>query len=187
MTFQKFALAVPVLLSLSLPLAQARGKANFGGPADDSRQTLKDMRISALAVENEAAELTGIIAQPQSSPESTLSRLIVLKDEVNKMGKELSRLEAERQALPDWEQRAVDKTLPLLQATAANTQGVIEFYNDNRSHLWTAAGRGYADRIYDESKQIAATLHDYLKYDKLSRQEHRLSQDLAASTSELGL
>lgn len=96
-------------------------------------------------------------------------------------------LEAGRQALPDWGQKAIERALPLLPATAANTQGAIEYYNENRTHLGTDASRGYADRIYQETKQVATVLANYLKYDKLSRQEQRLNEETSARGRTLGL
>ena len=188
MTMKKLAVALPILATLSFPLAHAAGTTSHSiTVGDEAKRTLQEIQTSAVAVEDEADELRMIILRPESNPESSLFRLIFLKDEVNKMGKELSGLEAERQSLADWEQRAVDNTLPLLQATAADTQSAIEYYNANRSHLWMESSDGSADRIYEESKQIATTLRNYLKYDKLRNQEQRLNRDLVAPGGEAGL
>jgi hypothetical protein len=178
-------MALLVLATFLFP--RARAAAKTGSQADEAKQTLSEIRASAVAVENEADELRMTIARPDASPESSLSRLMMLKDEVNRMGKEFSTLEAERQSLPEWEQQALDKTLPLLQATAAHTEGAIEYYNENRSHMWTDAGRGYTDRIYDESKQIATTLQNYLRYEKALSKEQRLNREVSSRGSELGL
>ena len=180
MTIKRLYIGLPIL-ALSFPLARAAGASSHKiAVADEAKQTLKQLQDSAVAVEEEADELRMMIARPESALESSLSRLIFLKEQVNKMGKEMSSLEAERQSLADWEQRAVDNTLPLLQATAAATQSAIEFYNANRAHLWMEVSDGSADRIYEESKQIATTLGNYLKYDKLHNQEQRLNRELVA-------
>jgi hypothetical protein len=91
-----------------------------------------------------------------------------MKDEVNRMGRELTVLEAERDALPTWEQQAVDDTLPLLKDAAENTSSAIQYFNEGRTHLWTPAYRDYANRVYEDSRQITKSLKSDLKYGKVS-------------------
>ena len=184
----KFAMGVSLLAALAVPLAQAAAKTTRSATlADESKQTLQQIRASAVAVENEADQIRMMIARPGFSPESSLSQLLAVKDKVNRMGKEIHSLEAERGSLPVWEQRAIGQTLPLLQATAADTQGAIEYFNDNRSLLWTGTSRGYADRIYNQSSRIATTLRDYFKYDRLREREQRLQREINATGAELGM
>jgi len=181
----KLAIGLPILATLSFPLAYATGTMSHTISVDEAKRTLKKLQVSAAVMEEEADELRAIISSPESDPESSLFRLILIKEQVNRMGKELNSLETGRQSLTDWEQRAVDHALPLLQATAAATQSAIEYYNANRAHLWTEPSRdGSADRIYEESKQLATTLRNYLKSDKLHNQEQRLNHDLATPGGE---
>jgi len=123
-----------------------------------------------------------MIANSKSSPDSHLAKLTALKGEVNRMGQEITSLMAERESLPPWEQPAVDKALPLLQATAANTESAIEYFNENRDRLWTEAYRDYADRVWRDSEQIAKTLKNYLKYDTLRDQEVRVEERIWADS-----
>jgi hypothetical protein len=132
-------------------------------------------------VADEADQLR-MIANSKSSPDSHLAKLTALKGEVNRMGQEITSLMAERESLPPWEQPAVDKALPLLQATAANTESAIEYFNENRDRLWTEAYRDYADRVWRDSEQIAKTLKNYLKYDTLRDQEVRVEERIWADS-----
>jgi hypothetical protein len=132
-------------------------------------------------VADEADQLR-MIANSKSSPDSHLAKLTALKGEVNRMGQEITSLIAERESLPPWEQPAVDKALPLLQATAANTESAIEYFNENRDRLWTEAYRDYADRVWRDSEQIAKTLKNYLKYDTLRDQEVRVEERIWADS-----
>lgn len=128
------------------------------------------------------ADQLRMIANSKSSPDSHLAKLTALKGEVNRMGQEITSLMAERESLPPWEQPAVDKALPLLQATAANTESAIEYFNENRDRLWTEAYRDYADRVWRDSEQIAKTLKNYLKYDTLRDQEVRVEERIWADS-----
>jgi hypothetical protein len=168
-----------------LPLAQAAVKMPGCITVADlaketlAKKTLKQIQASAAAVANEPDQLR-MIANPKSNPDSHLAKLTALKGEVNRMGQEISSLEAERESLAPWEQLAVDEALPLLQATAANTESAIEFFNENRDRLWTEAYRDYAVRVSQDSEQIAKTLKNYLKYDKLRYQEVQVEQRILA-------
>ena len=100
-----------------------------------------------------------------------LDKLTALKGEVNRMSQEISSLRAQRESLSPWEQQALDEVLPLLQATAANTESAIEYFNENRDRLWTETYRDYADRVWKDSDQMAKILRNYLKSDRLLDQE----------------
>jgi hypothetical protein len=89
---------------------------------------------------------------------------------------------AERESLAPWEQQAVETVLPLLQAATANTASAIEYFRETRGRLWTAAYRDCADRVWQDSEQIAKILKDYLKYDKLRAQEIRLEERIWAES-----
>jgi hypothetical protein len=188
MTSRTLPLLTPLLIALLIPPANASGKSSDTlAAADSARQSLLKIEKLAVAVENGADELRGARAASGASPESSLARLLTMKDEVNQVGDELKILEAERSSLPGWEQKALDRVFPLLQLTAANIQGAIEYLDTNRTHLWSAMSGTYADRIYNESKQVAATLQGYLKYESLRKQEQQLQHELNATRAELGL
>jgi hypothetical protein len=94
------------------------------------------------------------------------------------MGKEFRTLDAEREALPSWEQQVVTETLPLLKDTAANTDSAIQYLNDNRPYLWGETYRGYAERIWQDSEQMVKTLRTHLQLAKLHDKEQHLDNSL---------
>lgn len=161
-----------IVIALSLSVAQvATPKSRSITVPEEARQTLKEIRMTSIGAEEEADQLRLCIENTTMSPDSHLTRLLALKDEVNKMGQDISRLETERESLAPWERQAVDKILPLLKETAASTESAIEYFNDNRSHLWTPVYRSYADRIWSDTERVDKTLKDYLKYAKAYDQE----------------
>ena len=176
MTRMSFSIASALLIASSLSMAQAAGAKSNSATA--AKETLKDIEESALAATDEAEHLEQFIANPAFSPESHLDKLMALKEEVNKMGREAGTLEAERDSLAPWEQQALDKTMPLLKEAAANTTNAIEYFNENKSHLWADNYHEYASHILRDSEQIAKTLKDYLKYAKAHDQERQLEQSL---------
>jgi hypothetical protein len=118
-------------IGLTLDLAK---NAKSEWIASMAKKTLRQVEVSAAVVANQANQLE-MIAGPESSPESHLAKLAVLKDEVNRMGQEMSSISGDRESLPPWEQQAIGKVLPLLRATAANTENAIVYFNENKNSL----------------------------------------------------
>jgi hypothetical protein len=185
MTMKSISTASAMLITLSLSVAQAVVRVPTSISVADlaketlAKKTLQQVQASASAVATQADQL-GMISDSKASSDSHLAKLTVLKAEVNRMGQEMSNLEAERESLVPWEQQAVDKVLRLLQATAANTDNAIAYFNENRHSLWTEAYRDYAHSVRQDSAQISKTLKDYLKYDKLREQEVRAEERIWA-------
>jgi hypothetical protein len=176
-----------MLITMSLPLAQAGVKMPGTITVADlaretlAKKTLTQVQGSAAAVADEADQLR-MIANSESSPDSHLEKLTALKGGVNRMGQEISSLKAERESLAPWEQQAVDEVLPLLQATAANTESAIEYFNENRDRLRTKAYHDYADCVWQDSEQIAMTLRRYLKYEKLCDHDVQVEERIRADS-----
>ena len=178
MTKKSLSIASALLIASSLSMAQFASAKSDNATA--AKETLKDIEETALAATDEAEHLEQFIENPAYSPESHLYKLMTLREEVNRMGRDVGSLQAERDSLAPWEQQALDKTLPLLKETAANTKNAIEYFNENRSHLWADNYHEYASHIWRDSEQIAKTLKDYLKYAKAHDQERQLEQSLGA-------
>jgi hypothetical protein len=175
-TNKSISITSAMLITLSLPLAHTGvgmpGTITVADLAKETlaRKTLKRAQASAAAAADEADQLRRI-ANSMSSPDSHLDKLTALKAEVNRMGHEIDILRAERESLAPWEEQAVDEVLPLLHATAANTESAIGYFNGNRNRLWTETYRDYADRVWKDSDQMAKILKNYLKSDRLSEQQ----------------
>ncbi len=176
-----------MLITLSLPLAQAAIRMPTAITVDDlaketlTKKALKQVQASATLLANEADQLR-MITNAKCSPDLQLAQLTALKNEVNRMGREIGSITVERESLAPWEQRAVNQVEPLLQATAANTESAIKYFSENRDRLWTEAYRDYADRVWQDSEQIAKILKNFLKYDKLRDQEVQLEKRIWADS-----
>jgi hypothetical protein len=187
MTTKNIFITAAMLITLSLPLAQAGvgvpGTITVAELARETaaKKTLTRAQASARAVADEADQLRRI-ANPMFSPDSHRGTLAALKGKVNRMGQEISSLRVERESLAPWEQQAIDKILPLLQSTAENTESAIQYFNEHGDRLWMKTYRDYADRIRQGSDEIAKILKNYLKYDELRDQEVYVEERLRAAS-----
>jgi hypothetical protein len=165
-------LCLGLLIAVSLPVARAASREN------QAKEILKELQLSAATVAGQTDELSLSIRDGNWSPETQAYRLETVKEEVNQMGREMSKLEQERGTLRLWEQQAIDRSLPLLQEIAANTESAITYFNANKSHLWAETYRGYVEDVRQDSEQISKTVKGYLKYAKLEDQKQRLQENL---------
>ncbi|MGO8814242.1 MAG: hypothetical protein ACLQVG_06175 [Terriglobia bacterium] len=176
MTNESIFIIAAMSINLSLPPADAGGGMPGTITVADSvketlaKKTLQRAQASAAAAAGEADQLRRV-SNSMCSPDWHVEKLTALKGEVNRMSREMSNLRAQRDSLSPWEQHALDEVLPLLQATAVNTESAIEYFNENRDHLWMETYRDYTDRVWKDSDQMARILRNYLKSDRLLDQE----------------
>ncbi len=162
MTRNSFALAATFLATLTIGVVPGVAGSK-SGPED----TLKDIRSLAVSAANDADRLDMKIQDPQSTADSQMSYLDSLKEEVNRMGRDITKLEAERDGLSQREQQAVDRILPLIQEAALDTTKTIAYVNDNRTHLVGPGERVFTHSLEKENSRIAATVKLYLDSEAL--------------------
>lgn len=148
--------------------------------AKSAKAMLSDIRGLAKAASEHADILEAMDRNAKVQPDSHLAQLNAIKEEINKMGADAAALEAERDYLPSWQKQAVDGVMPALRDAAAKTSDAIGYFNDNRQHLWTAEDTAFAHGIFTDTKQIASTLANFLKYEHVREQESRLATKLPA-------
>src|SRR5262245_26400419 len=110
--------AALIAAGISVGSAEARMHHN----TEDARQILREIELNAGDVEDQADQLIHVSENLNLSPNSHLERLDAMKKDVNRMGSEMSVLEAERDTLPLWEQTAIDEMQPVLKDAAQNTE-----------------------------------------------------------------
>src|SRR5205823_6556467 len=173
MNAKTFSITSALTIAMCLSTAQ--------GGVKEAKETLKDIQESAAMAGDQAADLMTFSENSTVSSDSHLSRLMALKDELNRAGQELRTLQAERVSLEPWERQALDKTVPLLADAAANTQKAIEYFNDNKPELWRPDYGVYVERIRRDSVDAARELKTYLSYAQTHEREERLEHSLGMS------
>jgi hypothetical protein len=151
--------------------------------AQEAQDTLKEMKGIAATAAGEASRLEKLSENSVIDSEVHRDALWSLRRDVNTMGQEIAGLEARRESLEPWEREAVDKVLPLLKEAAASTQSAIEYYNENRNRLWSPEYRALTEKISHDSDQIARTLKNYLKYEKVREEEQQLQSTIESGAN----
>jgi len=171
--YSVIAMTVAGALIAFSPTAEAKtaGSVTVG---QEARDTLKEVKGLAVAAEGEADRIGALGLNSSVDSSAHMVPLTELKQDINRMAKELSAVEKEWESLEPWERQAVEKVSPLLQDAATNTQGAISYYNENRLHLWAPEYRDYTEKARHDTEQIADTLKLQLRYEKVRDQEMTL-------------
>jgi hypothetical protein len=154
--------ASAVAILLCLPAVQGAPRQKDLSPPTHAKATFGDIDQLSGAISDRAFELQEM-ARNMGDPEIQQEGLAVLKDDVNRIGRELQSLEAERDSLSTWEANALDQTIPLMKDIADNTEQAIQTYNSNRLGLFAPSYTGKTDKIDKDAREVTALLHNYLK------------------------
>jgi len=168
------------LIVFSVSVGQAASKPNNSSPAIQARDMLEQIDSWSASMVR-AADWLAVTAWDPRFTASRLERLDILKDDVNKIGRELRVLEAEQASLTAWESKAVDEVLPLMQVTSAYTSGAIQTYSSDRDHLWTTSFPDDTAKIFEDAVRVKELLDGHLKLAAVHEQEQRLESEVDAS------
>jgi len=164
MTKTTLSIASALVIGMSIPAAQASHKKVEATPATQAQLILRDIENMANKARDEVNPLERL--GYTLSTESHLQHLTALRTDVNAMSREISRLDAEVEALTPGEKETVQKVEPLIKETVEDTQKAITFFNRNRDGMWRDEYRGYINGTLEGSERIAATVKEYLQYAK---------------------
>jgi hypothetical protein len=171
-----------------LPLAQTQAgvwKNHSTTPAQRGLTILEDLKSNSVTLKSEADQFKMLTSEPLSDPDLYVPRLEALKAIINRMGRDLEMLEQEQDTLPSWQQDTIAETAPLLKVSASDAEQAIEYFDQNRTHLWTSVQyRQYAASLASASEKIEKTLSGHLTVAKLHNEEQRANDKLERVAGE---
>lgn len=175
-----FAAVSAALVLFSVSVGQAASKPNDNSPATQARTTLE--RIDSLSASMvKAADWLALTAWDSEYTAARLERLDILKDNVNKIGRELGILEAEQGSLTEWESQTVNQIMPLMKLISAYTTGAIENYSSGPDHLFATSFPAYTTNLFEDAGRVKELLDGHLKLAAVEEREQRLEGEVEAS------
>ena len=155
------------------------GSPAAAGPveSDQVSRILSDAKMQALQLKEDADQLE-TFTRSDASWESHADAIGKIREDVNAMGRLLTRLEDNRQLAVPWQQTAIDRVNPVAKELASNTTAAIEHLNKNPHRLNTAAYQEYLEAISDSANNLAATIADFVEYGKTRQRLERLATKL---------
>lgn len=175
-----FTTVLAALIVSSLAVVQAAPKSRDNSPATKARGILEEVASLSTSMVNTADELA-VMAKTPGQADTQLVRLNELRDDVNRIGKNLRVLEAEKGSLTAWESKTFDEILPLMKEIASNTETAMENYSSNRNYMWTTAFPDESAKVYADAERVKEILDDNLKLAKVREEEQHLEDEIGSN------
>ncbi len=145
--------------------------------SDQVSRILSDAKMQAFQLREDAAQLESF-TRSTASWESHSEASARIKEDVNKMGSLLTKLQDSRNGAAVWQQTAIDRVAPVAKELASNTTAAIERLNKNPRRLNTPDYQNYLEAIADSANNLAATITDFVDYGKARQRLERLATKL---------
>ena len=133
----------------------------------EARGLLSDVHSEAMQTSFHADKLRHF--SPEITWEEDAFQLNAIRQDVNRMGTRLCRLETIERVTAPWEQKAINEAAPLITEMANETQSAIKFLNHNHDYLFNPAYHAYSAEIYRQSTKLDREVNQLERTGETSR------------------
>jgi hypothetical protein len=149
------------------------------GPAAVSKM-LSDAKTQSYRISIDAETLdTYVRQQPDLSWQSHATELNQMREDINAMGKTVSKLLSAKAEAAPWQAVAIDRIVPYLKEIAEDTTAAIEYLDKHQPQpKITGDYKGYIEANADESSHLARLVADYVDYGNSNERSHNLRRTL---------
>jgi hypothetical protein len=164
------------LITALAALPVASFAATHPAPNRDDTQSVELMKSLAYAANDasdQASELDAATLSANATWEVHAQRLQALKDDVNEMGRILTRLNERRASLSASDRDTLDHANTLLKDMAASSQSAIQFLNADQQNFWLPSYRKNVNSLVNESTQLASSLDHAITHGKAHGKDKR--------------
>jgi hypothetical protein len=160
---------------VALPVATFAASTPVASDRDDSQslELMKNLAFTANDAADQASELDAAAYSSSVTWEVHAQRLQALKDDVNEMGRILTRLDDRRASLSAPDRDSLDRAGTILKDMATNSQAAIQFLNADQQNFWQSSYRKNVSNLSNESTQLASSLDHAIALDKARMKDKR--------------
>ena len=127
---------------------------------------MKDLEVAANDIADQSSTLDAASLSSNVSWEVHAQKLQMMKDDVNEIGRIVSRLEDMRGSLSPAAVESLDRAAALGKEMAANSQAAIQFLNADQQNFWLPTYRKNISNLVNESTQLAGSVSHAIAQDK---------------------
>jgi len=121
---------------------------------DNPGSLLKDMQFQAQRARTHALQLNSFALDSDLGWQAYGDQLTQEKSAIDRMGRDLSRLQTVQQKLPPAQQRDIRRIATTLQLMTDNEDDAIHFYNGNQDALWLPVFHRYLNNLSTQSVHL---------------------------------
>jgi hypothetical protein len=156
------ALLVAVLTSSRLQIQAAPPDK-----ADNAEVTklLEDIELQSADLQRDADTLESY-THSDVSWESHADELNHMREDINRIGQTIQRLQGLRGSASSWQQEAIDRIIPVAQRLASNTQAAIEHLDQFTKRLQDPQYQQYLESNAEAAAQLTSMVREFVEYGK---------------------
>lgn len=149
------------------------------GPEAVSKM-LSEAKTESYQVSVDADTLDSFVRlQPNVTWQSHADELSRMKENINNLGKTISKLQAAKAQAAPWQATAIDRIVPYLKEIAADTTSAIDYLNKHQVEPKMVGDyKDYIEANADESSHLARLVADYVDYGSSNDRSHNLRNKL---------
>ena len=163
-----------VLLCSALSHAQNSGQKQEN---PEVTRLLEDAKEKAAALSRDADDMEALI-RSDVSWQSHAEMLDRIKEHVNDLGRLVEKLNAERDNAAPWQQKAIDRMMPLMKELASNTTAAINHLKEHQVRPTIGSYPEYLRENADTAHQLAYIISSFVEYGETKAKLERLEQRL---------
>ena len=133
--------------------------------SDHVNKLLSEAKVMAFQLKEDAQTME-TFTRSNASWESHAALITAIKEHVNDLYKQESKLKEARATASPWQKAAIDRILPFVDELGGYTSAVIEHINATPRNLNSAEYRDYLEANVDYSGDLAAMISDFTTYGK---------------------
>lgn len=178
-----YSLAAPAALVLwSVGSAYGAPKAQAESPSAEAKAIFAEIEAVSATISDDAFSLSEMATDGGMDRGPHSEGLNRVKENVNKVGRDIQSLEAERDSLPAWEITALDQIVPLMHEVAENTQEAIKTFVPEIAGPAARSYAGETGRIAKYADEVTILLRNRLKLEKTREKELQLEHRLGEAS-----
>lgn len=142
----------------------------------EATDLLKDVEMQSHRIRNAVGTLDQQSHFNEADWQTQADALDEVRDSLNTMGKDLKRLEEIRGVVQPWQQREIDRVMPLAVTLRNNTQEAIDLLNHNHSYPWATREPDDLAAIRHNAGMIARSVSRVMGIAHLNKEIEMLKQ-----------
>ena len=162
------------------------GASSAINPTDfrDSEQVsklLSEAKTMAFQLKEDAETMEGY-TRSDATWESHAAAITQVKERVNALGRQVTKLKDARNTASPWQKAAIDRINPFMDELAGYTEAIIENVNKHPNLLTTPEYKDYLEANADYAGDLAAMIGDFVNYGRTKQRLQRLTEKLEVPT-----
>jgi hypothetical protein len=166
---------------LTLPFMAKRAMAIQNAENQDVRNLLSLAAQQSAALDYDADQMQSLL-RSDVSWQTHATLLATVKEHVNQLGHTIAKLEAERSEASTWQQKGVDRVLPLLRELAENTTAAINHLNKNQTRPVSGYYADYLDENAETAHDLNRIITATIEYGHIRGKLEKLEEQIQPST-----